>query len=102
MSQRDVQCALLVRVTGDNPFFASRPQGIRLALELWEGKSGRDVGRQLQREFLYQNFAYGSLYGIRFTEQDGHGPEDCFVHGHGRDGCKEQVPILKRGNGRST
>ncbi len=39
-------------------------------------------------EFLYQNFVYGSLYGIHFTEQNGKGAENCISHGHGTDGSK--------------
>lgn len=39
-------------------------------------------------QFLYQNFVYGSLYGIHFTEQNGHGAVNCISHGHGTDGSK--------------
>jgi hypothetical protein len=39
-------------------------------------------------EFLYQNFVFGSLYGIHFTEQDGEGAQNCISHGHGTDGSK--------------
>jgi hypothetical protein len=52
-----------------------------------------------RRELLFQNFVYGSLYGLHFTVQDGRGPEDCFVHGHGTDGSKVGV-YFERGNGR--
>ena len=52
-----------------------------------------------QRELLYQNFAYGSLYGMHFTQQEGRGPEDCIVHGHGTDGSKTGV-YFERGTGR--
>ena len=41
-----------------------------------------------ENQFLYQNFVYGSLYGIHFTEQDGAGAENCISHGHGTDGSK--------------
>ena len=52
-----------------------------------------------RRELLFQNFVYGSLYGIRFTQQRGRGPEDCVVHGHGTDGSKVGV-FFERGGGR--
>ena len=39
-------------------------------------------------EFLYQNFVYGSLYGIHFTRQSGNGAVQCVSHGHGTDGSK--------------
>ena len=52
-----------------------------------------------RRELLYQNFVYGSLYGIHFTQQDGRGPEDCLVHGHGTDGSKVGA-YFERGQGR--
>jgi hypothetical protein len=42
-------------------------------------------------QFLYQNFVYGSLYGIHFTKQDGAGPTNCISHGHGTDGSKVGV-----------
>ncbi|MEM7791725.1 MAG: glycosyl hydrolase family 28-related protein [Verrucomicrobiota bacterium] len=41
-----------------------------------------------KRQFLFQNFVYGSLYGIHFTEQDGEGAVECLSHGHGTDGSK--------------
>jgi hypothetical protein len=39
-------------------------------------------------EFLYQNFVFGSLYGIHFTHQDDKGAINCISHGHGTDGSK--------------
>ena len=41
-----------------------------------------------QDEVLFQNFVYGSLYGIHFLEQNGKGPVNCISHGHGTDGSK--------------
>ena len=88
------------RVVGGNRFFA----GSTARLVLWCGgyqKENLDalwVGN-CQRELLYQNFAYGSLYGIHFTQQEGRGPEDCIVHGHGTDGSKTGV-YFEHGTGR--
>jgi hypothetical protein len=42
-------------------------------------------------EFLYQNFVYGSLYGIHFTQENGKGAINCISHGHGTDGSKVGV-----------
>ncbi|VGO13423.1 hypothetical protein PDESU_01980 [Pontiella desulfatans] len=39
-------------------------------------------------QFLYQNFVFGSLYGIHFVEQGGKGAINCISHGHGTDGSK--------------
>lgn len=39
-------------------------------------------------QFLFQNFVYGSLYGIHFTATEGRGPKNCVSHGHGTDGSK--------------
>ena len=87
------------RVPGNNSFFANARSGFN---QVWNyQKENLDaiwVGN-CKREFLYQNFAYGSLYGIRFTQQDGKGPEDCFVHGHGTDGSKVGV-YFERGTGK--
>lgn len=52
-------------------------------------------------EFLYQNFVYGSLYGIHFTHQDGAGAVNCISHGHGTDGSKVGV-YFEHGNGTIT
>ncbi len=52
-----------------------------------------------QREVLFQNFVYGSLYGIHFTQQHGQGPRDAVVHGHGTDGSKVGV-FFEQGDGR--
>jgi hypothetical protein len=89
------------RVMGGNPFFASSAARSAFGAVWSYQKENLDaiwVGN-CKREFLYQNFAYGSLYGIHFTEQDGHGPEDCIVHGHGTDGSKTGV-YFERGTGR--
>lgn len=44
-----------------------------------------------ENQFLYQNFVYGSLYGIRFTANAAGGPKNCVSHGHGTDGSKVGV-----------
>ncbi|VGO12830.1 Alginate lyase 7 [Pontiella desulfatans] len=41
-----------------------------------------------ENQFLYQNFVFGSLYGIHFTQQNGEGAINCVSHGHGTDGSK--------------
>jgi hypothetical protein len=89
------------RVMGGNPFFANSAARSAFGAVWAYQKENLDaiwVGN-CKREFLYQNFAYGSLYGIHFTQQDGHGPEDCIVHGHGTDGSKTGV-YFERGTGR--
>jgi hypothetical protein len=50
-------------------------------------------------ELLFQNFVYGSLYGIHFTQQGGRGPENAVIHGHGTDGSKVGV-FFEQGDGR--
>ena len=50
-------------------------------------------------ELLFQNFVYGSLYGIHFTQQDGQGPKNAVIHGHGTDGSKVGV-FFEQGDGR--
>lgn len=82
---------------GRNPLYANKPQGGMKSGELstwtkyWEyQKENLDalvVGSTVN-QFLYQNFVYGSLYGIHFTEQDGKGARNCISHGHGTDGSK--------------
>lgn len=52
-------------------------------------------------EFLFQNFVFGSLYGIHFTHQSGRGAVDCLSHGHGTDGSKVGV-YFEHGNGTVT
>ncbi len=54
-----------------------------------------------KRQFLYQNFVYGSLYGIHFTQQDGEGAIECLSHGHGTDGSKIGV-FFEHGHGTIT
>jgi hypothetical protein len=51
------------------------------------------------QELLFQNFVFGSLYGIHFTQQNGRGPADCVVHGHGTDGSKVGA-FFEQGDGR--
>jgi len=89
------------RVMGGNHFFDNSTARIEFGSVWGYQKENLDaiwVGN-CKRELLYQNFVYGSLYGIHFTQQDGKGPEDCFVHGHGTDGSKTGV-YFERGNGR--
>ncbi len=87
------------RLGARNPFFPKRKTDFQT---LWtyqkENLDAMIVGH-CQKELLFQNFVYGSLYGIHFTEQAGKGPEDCFVHGHGTDGSKVGV-FFERGKGR--
>jgi len=81
-----------------NPFFPRRRTDFQT---LWtyqkENLDAMLVGH-CREELLFQNFVYGSLYGIHFTEQAGRGPEDCFVHGHGTDGSKVGV-FFEQGSG---
>ena len=85
------------RVPGGDHFFASSRRGSignyqRKNLEaLWVGNC--------QHELLYESFVYGSIYGIYFTQQDGRGPEDCIVLGHGTDGSTTGA-YFERGTGR--
>jgi len=48
-----------------------------------------------RNQFLFQNFVFGSLYGIHFLEQNGGSPLDCVSHGHGTDGSKVGVYFEK-------
>jgi len=88
-----------LRLGKRHPFF---PRGGDDFKVLWtyqkENLDAMLVGH-CSEELLFQNFVYGSLYGIHFTEQAGRGPEDCFVHGHGTDGSKVGV-FFERGQGR--
>jgi len=73
-------------------FFQNRPRSRKGSFRnLWtyqkENLDAMLVG-DCRQELLFQNFVFGSLYGIHFTEQYGKGPEDCIVHGHGTDGSK--------------
>lgn len=54
-----------------------------------------------ENQFLYQNFVYGSLCGIRFTENQSRGPKNCISHGHGTDGSKVGV-FFEHGSERIT
>jgi hypothetical protein len=77
----------VARVPGGNRLFTMR----RDHKPVWEyQKENLDalVIGDCTDEFLYQNFVYGSLYGIHFTEQDGKGAVNCISHGHGTDGSK--------------
>ena len=82
-----------------NPFFPRRRTDFN---RLWtyqkENLDAMWIGN-CQREVLFQNFVYGSLYGIHFIQQDGQGPEDAVVHGHGTDGSKVGV-FFEQGDGR--
>lgn len=80
-----------------NPLYDNKPDGglksgkLTTWMKYWEyQKENLDalvVGHTLN-QFLYQNFVFGSLYGIHFTEQDGQGALNCISHGHGTDGSK--------------
>jgi hypothetical protein len=89
------------RLPGGNPFFANSATRAAFRAVWAYQKENLDaiwVGN-CRRELLYQNFVYGSLYGIHFTQQDDRGPEDCVVHGHGTDGSKVGA-YFERGQGR--
>jgi len=85
-------------------FFRNSPQGGKSGTfqMLWtyqkENLDAMLVG-DCRQELLFQNFVYGSLYGIHFTQQKNHGPEQCIVHGHGTDGSKVGV-FFEKGDGR--
>jgi hypothetical protein len=85
------------RTPGGNRFFANARRGSignyqRKHLEaLWVG--------HCQHELLYESFVYGSIDGIYFTQQEGRGPEDCIVLGHGTDGSTTGA-YFERGTGR--
>lgn len=82
-----------------NPFF---PRGRLDFNALWtyqkENLDAMLIGN-CRDEVLFQNFVYGSLYGIHYTQQDGRGPENALIHGHGTDGSKVGV-FFEKGNGR--
>jgi hypothetical protein len=82
-----------------NPHYARRlPRGNKLFQDpgnkIWEyQKENLDalvIGDSVN-QFLYQNFVFGSLYGIRFTKDSGSGAINCISHGHGTDGSKVGV-----------
>jgi hypothetical protein len=82
------------RVPRRNPLYSNSPDGgvsRDTGKLLWETqKETLDalvVGHTVN-QFLYQNFVFGSLYGIHFTEQNGKGAINCISHGHGTDGSK--------------
>lgn len=82
------------RVPRRNPLYENSPKGeikSGTGAVLWEyQKENLDalvIGHTIE-QFLYQNFVYGSLYGIHFTEQAGKGAVNCISHGHGTDGSK--------------
>jgi hypothetical protein len=90
--------------SGRNPLYSNKVEGgVRNGTGniLWEHqKENLDalVIGNTTRQFLFQNFVYGSLYGIRFTQQDGQGAVDCISHGHGTDGSKIGV-FFEHGEG---
>lgn len=93
------------RCDKSNPFFANSTNGgVKSGTGgmLWtyqkENMDAMVVGH-CRQELLFQNFVFGSLYGIHFTQQEGKGPEDCVVHGHGTDGSKIGV-FFDQGRGR--
>ena len=77
-----------------NPLYANKTEG-----GVRDGSGGRFWTYQKENldalvvghtvnQFLYQNFVYGSLYGIHFIQQNGEGAINCISHGHGTDGSK--------------
>jgi hypothetical protein len=82
-----------------NPFF---PRGRINFNTLWtyqkENLDAMWIGN-CREQLLFQNFVYGSLYGIHFTQQDGQGPKNAVIHGHGTDGSKVGV-FFEQGDGR--
>jgi hypothetical protein len=99
----------VVRNTQFNPHYALRPPRNPLFKpgkfdELWTfQKENLDalVVADCADQFLYQNFVYGSLYGIHFTRRDDAGPTNCISHGHGTDGSKVGV-FFEHGSERIT
>lgn len=89
---------------GRNPLYSNRVEGGVKHSDgkiLWDHqKENLDalVIGHTKRQFLFQNFVFGSLYGIRFTGQDGKGAVDCISHGHGTDGAKISA-FFERGQG---
>lgn len=75
------------RVPGRNKLFTMRDSHKALWEYQKENLDALVIG-DCNGEFLYQNFVYGSLYGIHFTGQDGRGAANCISHGHGTDGSK--------------
>ncbi|MCF7975566.1 MAG: glycoside hydrolase family 55 protein [Phycisphaerae bacterium] len=88
-----------LRLDRDNPFFPRRQDNFQALWTYQKENLDAMVVGHCNEELLFQNFVYGSLYGIHFTQQAGRGPEDCFVHGHGTDGSKVGV-FFEQGNGR--
>ncbi len=87
------------RTPHQNRLYDNRPQGgLKSGGKTWKDyweyqKENLDalVLGDCDGEFLYQNFVYGSLYGIHFTHQSGNGAVNCISHGHGTDGSKVGV-----------
>ncbi|MFC5648227.1 glycosyl hydrolase family 28-related protein [Paenibacillus solisilvae] len=52
----------------------------------------------VSNETVFNTFVFGSLYGIHFVDQDGHGPE-AVVIGHGTDGSKKGAYVESAGAG---
>jgi len=92
------------RAPRKNPLYDNKPGGgvhSGTGKQLWEyQKENLDalVIGACENEFLYQNFVFGSLYGIHFTEQDGKGAINCISHGHGTDGSKVSA-FFEHGHG---
>ncbi|MEM7672716.1 MAG: glycosyl hydrolase family 28-related protein [Verrucomicrobiota bacterium] len=82
------------RTPKNNRFYAMKPVGGIMRSTgalLWTyQKENMDamIFADCDQQFLYQNFVYGSLYGIRFTKDNGNGPRNLLSHGHGTDGSK--------------
>jgi hypothetical protein len=93
------------RAPRHNDFFNNKPSGgvsSGTGKALWQfQKENLDalfVGDSTG-QFLFQNFVFGSLYGIHFTKQEGSGPVNCISHGHGTDGSKVGV-FFEYGSGK--
>lgn len=92
-----------------NPHYARRlPRETRMFKDpgtiIWEyQKENLDalVVGDCYNQFLYQNFVFGSLYGIHFTKERGDGAINCISHGHGTDGSKVSA-FFEHGNGTIT
>jgi len=90
-----------------NKYFSNAPSGGALTegsegVLLWtyqkENLDAMVIGHCTD-QFLFQNFVYGSLYGIHYTKQNGNGPVNCISHGHGTDGSKVGV-YFEHGDGK--
>lgn len=84
--------------TPNNRFFSNRPKSDLVWSFQKENLDAIVVG-DCTGQFLFQNFVFGSLYGIHFKSQAGNGPVNCISHGHGTDGSKIGV-FFESGSGK--